>query len=99
MIGLICLGAATAVYTPPVEARGYINVDIGVAPPAPRYERVVVRRGYVWTPGYWQWDHRHHRHVWVNGYYIRERNGHRFIPAHWQQGPGGRWRFVPGHWN
>jgi len=97
MIGLLLLGSATAVYTPPVEARTYVDVNIGVAPPAPRYERVVVRRGYVWAPGYWQW--RHNRHYWVNGYYVRERVGHRWIPAHWQQGPRGRWYFVRGHWS
>ena len=99
LIGLLCLGSAAAVYTPPVEARTYVDLDVNIAPPAPRQERVVVRRGYEWTPGYYRWDGRYRRHVWVAGYYVRARPGHHWVPAHWQQGPRGGWHFAPGHWN
>jgi len=96
LIGLLCLGTAATVYTPPVEARTYVDVDVNLAPPAPRYERVVVRRGYVWAPGYWRWYGG--RHVWVHGYYIRERPGWVWVPHHWVQGPRGGWHMVQGHW-
>lgn len=98
LIGLICLGTAGTVYTAPVQARTYVDLDINVAPPAPRYERVVVRPGYVWAPGYWRWDG-HGHHVWIRGGYVRERMGHHWVNAHWQQGPRGGWHFVPGHWD
>jgi hypothetical protein len=97
LIGLLCLGTAATVYTPPVEARTYVDVDVDIAPPAPRYEQVVVRRGYVWAPGYYRWEGG--RHVWVGGSYMRERPGHRWVPAHWAQGPHGRWHFYAGHWS
>ncbi len=43
-----------------------VYVDVRVAPPPPRDEAIpVIRPGYVWVPGYWDW--RGHRHVWVNG--------------------------------
>jgi hypothetical protein len=84
------------VYTPPADARGYISLNINTAPPPPRYERVVVRPGYVWAPGYWRWDGR--RHVWVEGYWIRERPGYVWVGPRWEQ-YGGGWRFSAGYWN
>ena len=49
-------------------------VDIRVGPPPPRVEVVPASRpGYVWAPGYWDW--RGHRHVWVNGSWVRARRG------------------------
>lgn len=96
LIGLLCLGTAGTTYTPPAEARTYVDLDINVPPPAPRYERVVVRPGYVWAPGYYRWEGG--RHVWVNGYYMRARPGWVWVPHHWVQGPRGGWHFVPGHW-
>ena len=76
-----------------------VDLDINVAPPAPREERVVVSPGYVWAPGYYRWDPAYRRHVWVAGYYVRERPGHHWVGAHWQQGPRGGWHFVQGHWD
>lgn len=100
LVGLLCLGTAGGfAYTPAVEARAYVDVDIDVAPPAPRQEVVVARPGYVWTPGYWNWDHVGRRHVWVGGVYVRERPGYTWVPHHWVQGAAGRWHFVQGHWS
>ena len=99
LAGLLCLGTAAGVaYTPPVQAAAYVDVGIDVAPPAPRYERVVVRRGYTWTPGYWQWDAGAHRHTWIAGTYVAERPGFVFRPARWERGPHGHWHFIPGEW-
>ena len=96
LIGLLCLGPVATTYAPPAEARTFIDVGINVAPPAPRFERVVVRPGYVWTPGYWQW--RGNQYVWVGGYYLRERPAFVWVPHHWVQGPHGGWHFIKGHW-
>ena len=97
LIGLLCLGTAGGVaYTPPVEARAFVDLDINVAPPAPRYERVVVRSGYVWAPGYWRWQGG--QHIWIGGAYIRERPGWVWQPHHWVQGPRGGWHFIQGRW-
>ena len=96
LIGLLCLGSAATVYTPPAEARTYVSLGINVAPPPPRHERIVIRRGYVWAPGYWRWEGR--RHVWRGGYYIRERPGYVWVAAGWYRGPHGHWHQRPGYW-
>ncbi len=78
----------------PGQARVYVDID--VAPPPPRVEVVPAPRvGYVWAPGYWGW--RGHRHVWVNGLWLRERRGYHWEPHRWEE-RGGRWHFEEGHW-
>jgi hypothetical protein len=52
-------------------------------PPAPREERVVVRRGYVWDRGHYGWRHRHY--IWVRGHYVRERPGYEWVPGRWER--------------
>jgi hypothetical protein len=83
-------------YTPPVQARTF--VDINIAPPAPRYEAVVVRPGYVWTPGYYRYNNRYRRQEWVGGVYVAERPGYRWRAHRWAQ-HNGRWRFQEGGWD
>src|SRR6185295_15511074 len=61
------LGAAAM----PQTSIAAIDVYVNVAPPAERYERIPeARRGYVWSPGYW--DYRKNKHVWVKGSQVRE---------------------------
>lgn len=91
------MGLATlaGVHATPAQARAYIDVDVRVAPPAPRYERVRVRPGYVWTPGYWSWNGR--RHVWIGGNYVVARPGYAYVGPRWvSYGPA--WRFHAGRW-
>jgi hypothetical protein len=94
------LGAAT-MYAPPAMAAQVsvgVGIGIGVAPPPPRFERVPPpRRGYAWAPGYWRWDARVHRHVWVGGTWMRARPGYRYHPAYWVH-RGRHWRFHDGYW-
>jgi len=95
LIGLLCLGTAGGfAYVPPVQAS--VDIDVDLAPPAPRYERVVVRPGYVWTPGYYRWTN--NRYVWVGGTYVVERPGYRWRPHRWTS-MNGRWRFEEGGWD
>jgi hypothetical protein len=91
---LIALAAA---YAPLPSMAQNVELYIGSAPPAPLYERApAVRRGYVWSPGYWAWGG--HRHQWVPGSYIVERPGYVYAPPVWQQ-RGGRWYMQQGGWN
>src|SRR3978361_2285484 len=72
-------------------------VDIDIAPPAPREEVMPhARAGYVWAPGYWNWEG--HRHVWVKGHYMRERHGHHWVADRWDQRDG-HWHHDRGHWD
>jgi hypothetical protein len=97
LVAGIGLALASVSYTPPASAQVVVDV-VGVAPPPPRFERVPPpRRGWVWAPGYWRWDGYYRRHVWVGGYWMRERVGYRWYPGAWQQaGPSWRWR--AGYW-
>lgn len=90
----LVLGAA-AVVSSTAQARTWVGVSIGIAPPPPRVERVVVRPGYVWSPGYWRWTGV--RHVWVGGYWVPARPGYRWVGSSWARWGEG-WHFRPGHW-
>jgi len=78
-----------------VAAQTY--VDVRIAPPPPRQEAIpVVRPGYAWVPGYWDW--RGHRHVWVNGHWERARHGYVYREPRWEQN-GNSWRLHHGSWD
>ncbi len=84
-------------YNPPAAA-GEVLVNVGMAPPPPRFERVPPPRvGYVWAPGYWRWDAYAHRHIWAGGYWVPARRGYIYRPARWVP-YGHGYRFYPGGW-
>jgi hypothetical protein len=75
------------------EAR---TVIVEVAPPPARVEVVPAPRvGYVWAPGYWNWNG--HRHVWVGGRWVGERHGYHWEAHHWEEREG-HWHFREGGW-
>jgi hypothetical protein len=88
----IAAGAATGSLATPALADVYLRFG----PPAPIYEPVpVVQPGWVWIPGYWDWNG--HRHVWVNGRHVHARHGSYWVPNRWCQ-HNGRGRLDRGHW-
>ena len=89
------LVAISAIAAPALTVAA-VNIDIDVAPPAPRVEVVPgPRHGYLWAPGHWEW--RRHSHVWIGGYWIRERRGQHWVADRWVQA-GPRWHYDRGHW-
>lgn len=91
------LALGSAVYVQPAAAREVI-VQVGVAPPPPRFERVpVARPGWVWAPGYWAWRGPRVGHVWIGGHWERVRRGYVYRPAGWVH-YGNGWRFRDGYW-
>ena len=96
LAALLLAAAATSGVAPAAQARGYVAISVGAPPPSPRYERVIVRPGYVWAPGCWRW--RDARYVWVPGRWIVARPGWRYVPARWApRGP--QWVFRAGYWS
>lgn len=87
--------ACAAMSAVPAQARAVVGVSIGVAPPPLRVERIGVRAGYVWAPGYWRWNGA--RHVWVGGTWVVARPGYRYVGAGWVR-VGPDWRFHRGRW-
>jgi hypothetical protein len=92
LCALITLGAAVM----PAAAEVSIGINLGVAPPAPRYEVVPApRSGYAWAPGYWHWEDE--RHVWSQGRWIAARPGSDWVADRWDARDG-RHYYQPGHW-
>jgi hypothetical protein len=82
----------------PLQASAQVNVtlSIGTAPPPLRYEAVPPpRSGYVWAPGYWDWNG--HTHVWADGHWERARVGYAYVRPEWREDHG-QWRLYKGGW-
>jgi hypothetical protein len=94
LLAAMAASAFGAVALPQVASAEVVIVR--TAPPAPRDEVVpAARRGYVWTPGYWNWNG--HRYVWARGKYVRERTGYHYREPNWVEN-NGRWEFRRGQW-
>ena len=79
-----------------VIGRVSAGTDADVAPPPTREERAPAPRdGYVWAPGYWDWNG--HVYSWVPGRYIFEHRGAHWVPDRWDE-VGSHWQHVSGHW-
>ena len=50
----------------------------------------------AWVPGHWEW--RGHRHVWMQGYWVKARPGYHYREPRWVE-HGGRWNMQPGGWD
>jgi len=89
----IAAGPLTTLGLTPALADIYVRV----APPPPRQEVVpTIRSGWVWQPGYWNWNG--HRYIWVRGHRVRAHRGAHWVPYAWRE-DGGRWRMDRGHWD
>ncbi|HBD33957.1 MAG TPA: hypothetical protein DC084_10210 [Cupriavidus sp.] len=96
--GAVLLGSAAAL-APAAMAQVSINIGIGVPPPAPVYEVVPPPRvGYVWSPGYWDWDDHGHKHAWKKGHWVSERPGYVYEQPRWVRASNG-WVLQPERWN
>ena len=91
LLAALCLGAAAM----ETSAAAGAGMQSDAAPPAPREERAPARDGYVWAPGYWDWNG--HAYTWVSGRYIYEHRGAHWVPDRWEQA-GSHWQRVSGHW-
>ena len=81
----------------PLPSMAAVDVYVNVGPPPDRYEVIPApRRGYVWSPGYWDW--RNNKHVWVRGSSVRERAGYSYQPHRWVES-NGRWTQERSRWN
>jgi hypothetical protein len=90
--------AATGGALIPLQANAQVGVSvvIGNRPPPVRYEPVPPpRAGYIWAPGYWNWDGR--RHIWAGGHWEQVHNYREYRPAQWRHGQRG-WELDRGGW-
>ena len=94
---LLALAIAGSFAAPLAVQSKNIDFNVNIAPPAPVYEQMPVRRGYVVTPGYYRYDHQHHAHVWVKSKYERARRGEHYVAPEWREHEG-RYGFSQGRW-
>ena len=94
---IFCAAFALSAVAAPQFSHAGVNVDIDIAPPAPREEVVpAARAGFVWAPGYWNYNG--HKHDWVGGHWEKEHHGQHYVPARWEQHDN-HWRLQQGHWD
>ena len=93
---LLCAMITLGPVALPAAAQVSVNIEIGVPPPPLRYEVVPAPRpGYIWAPGYWQWEGQ--RHVWASGRWVAAQPGSYWVADSWEP-RNGRHHFKPGHW-
>ena len=92
---LIAMCAASVL---PATAIAQVNLNfiIGQPPPPLRFESVPAPRvGYLWAPGYWDWNG--NQHVWSSGHWERVRPDYDYVRPEWRQ-ENGQWRLQHGGW-
>jgi hypothetical protein len=94
-IALAAALAGGAMLGSPAFAHVAVGVSVGFAPPPLRVERVAVRPGHAWIPGYWRWNGV--RHLWIGGCWTVARPGYRYAPARGVRA-GPPWRVRAGVW-
>ena len=88
--------ALASAFVAPLAVQAAILV-VDVAPPAPVYEQMPARQGYIVTPGYYRYDEARRAHTWVKGDYLAERRGEHYVGAEWRAQEG-RYQFNEGRW-
>jgi len=89
------LGLSAAAAPSLSNARVFLDVDI--APPPPQEEVVPPPRvGFVWAPGYWDYDGHHHH--WTKGHWEHEHHGSHWVADRWDHN-GDKWHHERGHWD
>lgn len=97
LLGMLALTLSTTALLP-MQAMAQVNVSIsiGTAPPPLRYEAVPApRQGYIWAPGYWDWNG--HNHIWRDGHWEQARSGYVYSRPEWHEDHG-KWKLNKGGW-
>ena len=84
--------------SPALFAQASVGISVGFAPPPlPVYEQPICPGdGYIWTPGYWDWDG--DDYYWVPGTWVEAPEvGYLWTPAWWGWG-GSAFLFHAGYW-
>ena len=98
MLKTTLMAAAFAATLAAMAPAANAQITVRVAPPEPRQQvQPAPRRGYVWVPGYWNWNAQRNRHVWVQPTWVRERPGYSYNQPQWVERDG-RWVLNRGAW-
>jgi len=96
LLAAICFASMTAAV--PISSSAAAVAVYLHAPPPPAQAEITPssRRGYVWTPGYW--NHKHDRYVWQVGHWEKQRKGYAYVEPRWTEHEN-RWQLQAGHWD
>jgi hypothetical protein len=93
---LLALGFAACSAATLASAPALADVVVRFGPPPPRTEVVpAMPGGWVWVPGYWNWNG--HRYIWVRGHREHARRGYHWVEPRWHEDHG-HWRQERGRW-
>lgn len=97
IIGAVLLASAAMYFPAAAQAQVGVNIIIGTAPPPARYEVVPrPRHGYLWAPGYWDWNGR--QYIWIQGHWERAYPGRIYQRPEWHHERNG-WHLDRGGWH
>ena len=99
-MGLALGVAGNGILVRPAAAQISVGVFVNFAPPMlPVYEQPLCPGdGYIWTPGYWDWDDDDADYYWVPGTWVEApQPGYLWTPAYWAYS-GDRYVFNAGYW-
>jgi hypothetical protein len=91
---------ALVVFTMSAASFAQVSISIRIGPPAlPVYEQPLCpAEGYIWTPGYWDYDYDYGDYYWVPGTWVlAPEPGYLWTPGYWGWG-GDRFLFHEGYW-
>jgi WXXGXW repeat (2 copies) len=97
LYGLLCL-MFLSFFSVTSQAQVAVGISVGFAPPAlPVYEQPICpSEGYLWTPGYWDWDG--DDYFWVPGTWVEPPEvGVLWTPGWWGWG-GSAFLWHGGYW-
>jgi hypothetical protein len=97
-VTLLAAGFAGSLLAYPLAGMARVDIDVDIAPPPVVVEEAPARPGFIYAPGYWDWDAAHHRHVWKKGEYLREHPGEHYVPYAWSE-HNGRYHLNEGDWD
>lgn len=95
-------GPVHAAFAEPVAVDANAGVLAPSQPPADICELPPAEKpqgsGYVWAPGYWNWDSERKDFIWISGCWRLAPPGATWMPGSWVRVTDG-WRWVEGYWN
>lgn len=94
-------GPVHEAFAAPVDLQAQPGLVAPTAPPAPVVETPPANRpvgaSFAWIPGYWAWEGRAKRYVWVSACWRAAPPGLAWVPGYWTKVDAG-WQWVPGFW-
>lgn len=100
LLALIIVLSAAITFGNITESKAQVIVKVKPARPANVVvvKRNKARRNHIWVSSHWKWNAKKNAYVWVDGYYVKQRRGYKYVAGDWIVVPSRGYKWVPGHW-